>query len=166
MCLISESDLIQTALFSANDLYGNVKNVSLQCQSSDLAIESVVMVFISSVEVNKVDVCYKVLPYSLDLKRRCEGRGCSGVYVHGHRGCGGNKNILSHGLYVCYTCKGSKATNLAPKRALFGPITTRQGLSSIDAEGKDWSSLSTQYSTVKNDEQQVSTPRKCETTVP
>ena len=104
-----------------------MKNVSLQCQSSDLSIDSVVWVFNSSREVKKGDVCYKVLPDTKDLKRRCEGRGCSDVYVHGDSGCGGNENVFNHGLYVCYICKDRKvhkSTRITPTSALLGSTTT------------------------------------------
>src|SRR6218665_751094 len=154
-CLISENSLIHAVQFSANDLYGNVNNVSLQCESSDLSVDSVMWIFNSSREVNIGGVCYKVLPDTKDLKRRCERRGCSDVYVHGDNGCGGNEYVFNNGLYVCYICKHRKVpktTNVVPTSSLFGPATSMHGLSSIGSEGKDRSSIATQNSAATHDE--------------
>jgi len=123
-CLISENSLIHIVQFSANDLYGNVNNVSLQCQSSDLYVDSVMWVYNNSGEANNGDVCYRVSPNTSNLKRRCEKRGCSGVYVRGAIGCGGSEHAFNYGLYVCYICKGTKVlktTNVAPSH---GKATT------------------------------------------
>jgi len=115
----------------------------------------VVWVFNSSREVKKGDVCYKVLPDTKDLKRRCEGRGCSDVYVHGDSGCGGNENVFNHGLYVCYICKDRKvhkSTRITPTSALLGSTSFRQGLNSIEAGG-----ITIQYSAATTDAKQTIT---------
>src|SRR5688572_3118655 len=106
-CLISESELIQKALFLANDLYRNVNKVSLQCHSLDVFVDSVVLAFNSSEEAQYGGVCYKESQNTNNLKKSCERRGCSGIHVSGARGCGRNEYVFSHGIYVCYMCKSS-----------------------------------------------------------
>lgn len=100
--------------------------------------------------MDKGEVCYKEWPNTINWKRHCDRRGCSGERVQGDRGCGRDKLIFNHGLYVCYICRGNVLSK-THKSSSFRPTTITPGLWSLEADGNNRYSITTQYSEATND---------------
>ena len=107
---ISGKGVTLSSLFIANDTEGNVRNVSLQCQSSDLSVDSVVLAFYNLGEFHEGGICYKSsLSTNMEyVAKHCERRGCSNVQVSGERGCGHDTHLHNYGAYIYYNCNRSR----------------------------------------------------------
>src|SRR6218665_3724241 len=92
---ISGTGVALSSLFVANNTAGYVRNVSLQCQSSDLSVDSVVLAFNSSGEFHEGGICYRLSSNKEHVAKHCNRKGCSNVLVPGERGCGENPHIFN-----------------------------------------------------------------------
>src|SRR6218665_613279 len=101
---ISGTGVALSSLFVANNSSGNVRNVSLQCQSSDLSVDSVVLAFNSSGEFHEGGICYRLSSNKEHVANHCYRTGCSNVQVPGEKVCGENANIHNYGAYIYYIC--------------------------------------------------------------